>query len=462
MPKGRKSHLADDCNTPRESPYSRRPRRNVATTNQTEVSQSIIDALREAEDENGHLICEHFFKLPSKRGNSDYYSTVVDPIDLCKISQRIKMEEYKSLDILTADIQLMVSNATKYYPENTQQYKDATILLDTFYEIKNKLTDESSEDGGSASKPRKPPSTPAAAASSSLNADIYEVMKDVYENVVTETDDEGRVIAELFMKLPDREDNPDYYEVIKEPIDLDTIFDRIESKEYKTYTDLKKDVRLLAKNATSFNKPNSRVFADAGALKRLFEEKIAEVERGGKKSSEVCGVKTSARIKQRKSIADKNKAEEEVHQASIGVHAADNYQAQLYNEVVAVRNDQGLAICDPFMRLPNRRFYPTYYEEIANPITIKTIRRNIITEKYESIEDLNKDFMLLFDNALSYNLPSAQVYKDAAKLKKFVISKLPDYIAKEVCFCWGETGSLSSWWCFGVTSLCACCFQLYC
>ena len=28
-------------------------------------------------------------------------------------------------------------------------------------------------------------------------------MREIYETIITETDDEGRVIAELFMKLPD-------------------------------------------------------------------------------------------------------------------------------------------------------------------------------------------------------------------------------------------------------------------
>ena len=53
--------------------------------------------------------------------------------------------------------------------------------------------------------------------------------------------------------------NPTYYEVIKEPIDLDTISDRIETKVYSSWASLKKDVRLLHKNAITYNKNGSQV-----------------------------------------------------------------------------------------------------------------------------------------------------------------------------------------------------------
>ena len=38
-----------------------------------------------------------------------------DPIDLNKISQRVKVDEYRDLEILTTDVELMVSNAKMFY-----------------------------------------------------------------------------------------------------------------------------------------------------------------------------------------------------------------------------------------------------------------------------------------------------------------------------------------------------------
>jgi len=59
------------------------------------------------------------------------------------------------------------------------------------------------------------------------------------------------------------------------------------------------------------------------------------------------------------------------------------FQAILYNEVVNYKNALGHTICDPFVRLPNKRFYPMYYDDIENPISLKMVRKKIQTKKYE-------------------------------------------------------------------------------
>jgi len=50
-----------------------------------------------------------------------------------------------------------------------------------------------------------------------------------------------------------------YYEIIKDPIDLNTIGKKLEDGKYKTIVDMKKDITLLVKNARTFNEPQSQV-----------------------------------------------------------------------------------------------------------------------------------------------------------------------------------------------------------
>ena len=46
----------------------------------------------------------------------------------------------------------------------------------------------------------------ASATPTTPGVDLYEQMKEIYDSIIAETDDDGRVIAEMFLSLPDEED----------------------------------------------------------------------------------------------------------------------------------------------------------------------------------------------------------------------------------------------------------------
>nr|CAB3264682.1 protein polybromo-1 [Phallusia mammillata] len=440
MPPKRKLQVVNkDASFSGDSPYSKRPRRSAV--NQSELAQSIFDVLKDFEDENGHLIADSFMKLPSKRQNPDYYEKIVDPVDLTKIGQRIRMDEYRDIEILTTDMQLMVSNAKKYYPEDSQEYTDACNLWEIYLNTKDRILEEAKYAEptkhriGRRPRPRRQFSEEAASDFEPETEVSVEELKEIYESLTTEVDENDRVFSQLFMQLPDKA-NVQYYETIKEPIDFFTISNRIEDGNYSTVNDFEKDVKMLVKNAKVFNEPGSKIYEDALKINHLLKEKIIDFERG--KKQEISGVKTSARIKHRRSWGrtpeksiDKKDDMKAKHDVCIPDPSEDDFQALFYNAVVNFRNPNGHTIADPFVRLPNKRFYPMYYEEIENPISLKIIRKKILSRKYDTCTDLQEDFNLLFENAMQFNIASSQIHKDAVSLQKFMTSKTPDYAAKE-------------------------------
>jgi hypothetical protein len=67
------------------------------------------------DDNTGQLLCEHLIKLPVRRANADYYTTVQEPIDLNKIQHRLKTNEYKTFQDFDTDMQLLFSNSKLFH-----------------------------------------------------------------------------------------------------------------------------------------------------------------------------------------------------------------------------------------------------------------------------------------------------------------------------------------------------------
>lgn len=88
--------------------------------------------------------------------------------------------------------------------------------------------------------------------------------------VIQYTDAEGRTLSDPFMKLPSRQKLPDYYEIIKKPVDIKKIIQRIEDGRYSDFTDLEKDFVQLCQNAQIYNEEASLIYEDSINLQSVF------------------------------------------------------------------------------------------------------------------------------------------------------------------------------------------------
>ena len=89
---------------------------------------------------------------------------------------------------------------------------------------------------------------------------------------------------------------PDYYEIIKQPMDLGTVKVKLENREYKSPEEFVRDVRLMFTNCYKYNPSDHEIVSMGRKLQNVFEMRLAKMpeEMANDSSSEGGGNATSS------------------------------------------------------------------------------------------------------------------------------------------------------------------------
>lgn len=72
-----------------------------------------------------------------------------------------------------------------------------------------------------------------------------------------------------------------------------------------------------------------------------------------------------------------------------------------------------------FEKLPSRKDYPDYFTLIKQPIALDVVLRNAKKGQYNSLQDVQQDLQVMYDNAKFYNEEGSWVFNDAEKLNEY-------------------------------------------
>ena len=270
-------------------------------------------------------------------GIPSYPDIVKQPMDLSTIEKKVKTDQYRTMDQVNADMHLIVYNTTTFNGEDHQVTKEGVVLEQYYHELLAKLPGrdeaESAPSQKKASKkatipsikaqpqrearvlpPKKPAPAPATASTTFAlspeglpvirrdsttadgrpkrsihppkNRDFPFSTKPKKKKFQWELKFCQEVLDELrkgkyyqiAMPFYDPVDPvalniPTYHSVIKKPMDLRTMQQKLHAGSYENSREFEGDMRLMFKNSQKFNIPGDPVYTAGKRLEEVFQHK---------------------------------------------------------------------------------------------------------------------------------------------------------------------------------------------
>ena len=122
--------------------------------------------------------------------------------------------------------------------------------------------------------------TPDGQSKKRRRLDPTEDMQTLYDFMRKYKREDGSELCEMFVRAPKRRNDPQYYEVVTDPIDMLRIKQKLSTDEYANMKEMKDDFERLFSNAIKYYKKGTSEAKDAQELKELFSKAVTLVEAG--------------------------------------------------------------------------------------------------------------------------------------------------------------------------------------
>ncbi|KAJ3113629.1 hypothetical protein HDU96_003123 [Phlyctochytrium bullatum] len=224
---------------------------------------------------------------------------------------------------------------------------------------------------------------------------------------------------------------PTYFDVIKHPMDISTIQNKLDNNLYPNYAAFKKDLDLMFDNCYLFNGKESFVGKMGSNLQKYFTDKL--------QSLPTTVPSASAPVKKLKIQPEVSRPKRETH-----VPARDLPQQSISKKggpkkitpelkiaagiIKEIMKPKYLNINFPFLEPVDhvKLQIPTYPLIVKNPMDLGTIQKRLDAGHYSSVSEVEADVRLMFSNCRLFNQPGTDVYEMGRKLENLFDAKWKD------------------------------------
>ena len=197
---------------------------------------------------------------PIALGIPHYFDIIKTPMDFGTINNKLNTSIYSHVQEFINDVELVFNNAMTFNPPDSPVFRAAKSLLNYFEKnfSKQKLKEIKTK---------------------------LENPNDPYSNI-------SRIISKLkehpdgsiFLFPVDPIIYPDYHKIITNPIDLETMTDKLENNQYSTENDFKSDMELMIRNCFRYNQPGTIGYVMGIRFEKTFKKEWENLVKRSKKN----------------------------------------------------------------------------------------------------------------------------------------------------------------------------------
>ena len=178
--------------------------------------------------------------------------------------------------------------------------------------------------------------------------------------------------AEAFLFPVNLKAFPNYHEVVKKPMDLQTIRGKVQEKRFSSREEFLSDINQIVENARLFNGESSVLTLNSKVLLDTVVQAFTEAEE-----------QLMSLEKEINPLLDEND------------QTALNYILQniLTEKIMSMQEAR------PFLKPLDKSRFKDFYEKIDQPMDLETVSRKVASHKYQSRQEFMRDIELIYQNS---------------------------------------------------------------